>query len=42
MPKDLHLDGEPAIIALKKMLHQIADIKERHHRPALRPRAHSS
>ena len=41
MPDDLHLDREPAVIALKKMLHQVADIKERHHRPALRPRAHS-
>jgi hypothetical protein len=38
LPKDLHLDSEPPIIALKKMLHQVADIKERHHRPAVRPR----
>ena len=38
MPKDMKLDHEDAIVALKKMLHQVADIKERHHRPALHPR----
>jgi hypothetical protein len=38
MPKDMNLDEDAAIIALKKILHQVADIKERHHRPALRPR----
>ena len=38
MPKEMHLDGEPAIAELKKMLHQICDIKEKHGRPALRPR----
>ena len=38
MPEDLHLDREPAIAALKKMLHQIADVKEKHRRPTLRPR----
>ena len=37
MPKEMDLDGEPAIAALKKMLHQICDIKEKHRRPALRP-----
>ena len=39
LPADLHLDDDPAIIALTKMLHQVADIKEKHKRPALRPRA---
>lgn len=39
LPADLHLDDEPAIVALNKMLHQVADIKEKHKRPALRPRA---
>ncbi len=38
MPEEMKLSQEPAIVELKKMLHQIADIKERHHRPALRPR----
>src|SRR5882757_6607632 len=38
MPKYFELDAEPAVIELKKMLHEIAEIKERHHRPALRPR----
>jgi hypothetical protein len=38
MPKDMNLDEDAAIVALKKILHQVADIKERHHRPALRPR----
>jgi hypothetical protein len=38
MPKDMKLDDEDAIVALKKILHQVADIKERHRRPALRPR----
>jgi hypothetical protein len=37
MPKDMQLDGDPAISALKKMLHQICDIKEKHGRTALRP-----
>ena len=40
-PDDWHLDGEPAVIALKKMLHRIADVKEKHQRPALRPRLHT-
>ena len=39
MPKDTGLDQDDAIKALKKMLDQVADIKERHHRPALRPRS---
>jgi hypothetical protein len=38
MPEEMKLSQEPAIVELKKMLHQVADIKERHHRPALRPR----
>jgi flavodoxin len=38
MPKDMKLDDEDAIKALKKMLNKVADIKERHKRPALRPR----
>ncbi len=38
MPKYFDLDGEPAIIELKKMLHEVAKIKEKHHRPALHPR----
>jgi len=38
MPKDMGLDQDDAIKALKKMLHDVADVKERHHRPALRPR----
>jgi hypothetical protein len=39
MPKDMKLDVESSIIALKDMLREVADIKERHHRLALRPRA---
>jgi len=42
LPADLHLDDDPAIIALNKMLHQIADVKEKHRRPALRPRARNA
>jgi hypothetical protein len=38
MPEEMKLSQEPAIVELKKMLHQVADIKERYHRPALRPR----
>lgn len=38
MPKDMKLDHEPAIAALKEMLDQVANIKERHDRPAKRPR----
>ena len=38
MSPDMKLDSEPAIITLKKMLHDVADIKERHHRKATRPR----
>jgi hypothetical protein len=38
MPKDMHLDREPAIAELKEMLHGICDVKERHGRTALRPR----
>jgi hypothetical protein len=38
MPKDMNLDHDDAIVALKKMLDAVADIKQRHHRPALRPR----
>ncbi len=34
----LNHDEKRAIAALKKMLHQIADVKEKHKRPALRPR----
>jgi hypothetical protein len=37
MPKELQLDADPAIAALKEMLHQICDIKEKHGRLALRP-----
>ena len=37
MPKDMQLDGDPAIAALKQMLHAICDVKERHGRTALRP-----
>jgi hypothetical protein len=37
MPKDMKLDDDDAIVALKKMLHKVADIKARHHRRALRP-----
>jgi hypothetical protein len=37
MPKEMDLDGEPAVIALKKMLHAICDIKDKHGRTALRP-----
>jgi hypothetical protein len=39
MPKDMTLDQDNAIKALKKMLNDVADIKERHHRSALRPRS---
>jgi hypothetical protein len=39
MPKDMNLDEDAAIKALKKMLNDIADIKEKHRRPALRPRS---
>ena len=42
MPKDDGLDREPAIIALKQMLNEVADIKQRHKRPALRPHAHET
>jgi hypothetical protein len=38
LPEVFQLDGEPAIIAFKDMLHEVARIKEKHHRPALRPR----
>lgn len=38
MPEDMKLDEDKAIVALKEMLDQVADIKDRHHRPALRPR----
>jgi hypothetical protein len=41
MPKELRLDDEPAIEAFKKMVGQIAEIKEKHRRPALRPRPHA-
>jgi hypothetical protein len=37
MPTDMGLDQDDAIKALKKMLDAVADIKERHHRPAHRP-----
>jgi hypothetical protein len=40
MPKEMQLDGDPAVVALKKMLHRICDIKEKHDRPALRPNSH--
>jgi hypothetical protein len=33
----MHLDCEPAIKVLKKLLHEVADIKRRHGRAALRP-----
>ncbi|KWV47205.1 hypothetical protein AS156_20320 [Bradyrhizobium macuxiense] len=36
MPKDDGLDREPAIVALKQMLNEVADIKERHKRQGLR------
>lgn len=35
MPKSYGLDDEPAIIALKKMLDEVAEIKKRHKRPEL-------
>lgn len=38
MPKDMGLDQDDAIKTLKKMLDEVANIKERHRRPALRPR----
>jgi hypothetical protein len=38
LPEVFHLDNEPAIVAFKDMLHEVARIKEKHHRPALRPR----
>jgi hypothetical protein len=38
LPEHMNLDREPAIVALKKMLDQVADIKERHGRAAHRPR----
>ena len=38
LPEVFQLDDEPAIIAFKDMLHEVARIKEKHHRPALRPR----
>jgi hypothetical protein len=37
MPKEMKLDVEDAIVAFKNMLREIADIKERHNRRALRP-----
>jgi hypothetical protein len=37
LPEVFHLDEEPAIMAFKDMLHEVARIKEKHHRPALRP-----
>jgi len=37
MPKNMKLDQDEAIIAFKAMLHQVADIKARHHRKAARP-----
>ena len=37
MPKEMKLDHDDAIVALKKMLHHVADIKERHGRRALHP-----
>jgi hypothetical protein len=37
MPKNMKLDQDEAIIAFKAMLHQVADIKSRHHRKAVRP-----
>jgi hypothetical protein len=38
LPEVFQLDKEPAIVAFKDMLHEVARIKEKHHRPALRPR----
>jgi len=38
MSPDMKLDSEPAIITLKKMLNEVANIKERHDRKAIRPR----
>ena len=38
LPEVFHLDDDPAIVAFKDMLHEVARIKEKHHRPALRPR----
>jgi hypothetical protein len=35
MPKSYGLDGEPAVIELKKMLGEVAAIKQRHKRPQL-------
>jgi hypothetical protein len=37
LPEVFRLDDEPAIVAFKDMLHEVARIKEKH-RPALRPR----
>ena len=38
MPKNMKLDQDEAIVAFKAMLHQVADIKSRHHRKAVRPK----
>jgi hypothetical protein len=38
LPEHMNLDREPAIVVLKKMLDQVADIKKLHGRTALRPR----
>lgn len=39
--KDRELDDEPAVIALKQMLSEVAEIKKRHKRPELRRAAHT-
>lgn len=36
MPKDYGLDQDPAIVTLKRMLNEVAAVKQRHKRPALR------
>ena len=41
MPKNYGLDGEPAVIALRKMLDEVAEIKKRHKRPELRRLVHT-
>lgn len=41
MPKGYGLDGEPAVIELKKMLGEVAKIKKRHKRPELQRLAHT-
>jgi hypothetical protein len=39
---DQELNREPAIVALKDMLRQVAEVKQRHNRPPLRRLAHAT